>query len=170
MSKDISRGMPEYICHKKNVYALQIAKIEYDIDKAEKEGRETDGSAVITPVEQGYMLFKVDHDYLRKHKPEVGGCFVVHDDGSESFISEKSFKDEYTALKGQNGVDKLKASEALHGFACWLLAQEKPVIFSSKSSCAIIIELISKFCKTNNLSEPSDHWSTDVVYPEGDII
>ena len=92
---NVSREMPRYKSHKE-VWALKIASISYDRDDAKAEGRETDGSAVITPEEDGYAPFKVPHDYVRKHKPEAGGYYVVYSDGYKSFSPAKAFEEGYT--------------------------------------------------------------------------
>ena len=89
--------MPRYKCHKE-VWALKIAGIEYDHDKANAEKRETDGSAIITPEENGYAPFKVDHDYVRKHNPQVGGYFVQYKDGYKSFSPADAFEGGYTKV------------------------------------------------------------------------
>lgn len=89
------REMPRYTCHKK-VWALKIAAIEKDSEKAAQEGRETDGSAFITPAEEGYAPFRVDHAYMRKHEPEVGGYFVVYEDGYKSYSPAGPFEAGYT--------------------------------------------------------------------------
>ncbi len=80
--------MPRYICTKK-VWALQIEKIEV------KEN----GSAMITPVEKGYAPFPVDSAYMMKHKPYVGGYYVVYKDGYKSFSPAKAFQDGYTLIE-----------------------------------------------------------------------
>ena len=51
-----SQEMPKYKCHK-NVWALKIDGIEFDRDKAKAEDRETNGSATITPADDGYAPF-----------------------------------------------------------------------------------------------------------------
>lgn len=90
--------MPRYKCHKE-VWALKIAAIDFDRDAAQRENRETDGSATIAPAEKGYAPFRVDHDYVRKHKPEAGGYYVVYADGYKSFSPAKAFEDGYTLLR-----------------------------------------------------------------------
>ena len=89
--------MPRYKCHKE-VWALKIAGIARDSDKAREEQRETDGSATITPAEDGYAPFKVDANYMHKHKPEVGGYYVVYEDGYKSFSPASAFESGYTPL------------------------------------------------------------------------
>ena len=91
------REMPRYQSHKK-VWAFQIASIEYDHDKAHAEGRETDGSAIITPVEDGYAPFKIDRIYVDKHDPQPGGYHVVYDDGYLSWSPAEAFEGGYTLI------------------------------------------------------------------------
>lgn len=89
--------MPRYKCHKE-VWALKISAIARDSDKAREEQRETDGSATITPAEDGYAPFKVDANYMHKHKPEAGGYYVVYADGYKSFSPAKAFEDGYSPV------------------------------------------------------------------------
>lgn len=89
--------MPRYRCHKE-VWALKIAAIVYDREVAAKTNRETDGSAIIHPGDIGYAPFRVNCEYLRKHKPEVGGYYVVYKDGYESFSPAAAFEDGYTRI------------------------------------------------------------------------
>ena len=95
---DASIEMPKYECHK-TVWALKIAKIDLDADAARQEGRETDGSAVITPQEEHYAPFKVEHAYMIKHNPHVGGYYVVYQDGYKSFSPAAPFEQGYTLIK-----------------------------------------------------------------------
>lgn len=89
-----SREMPRYKCHKE-VWALKIAAINRD---GEGENRETDGSAVITPADEGYAPFRVEYDYLRKHNPQIGGYFVVYKDDYKSYSPAQAFEEGYTRL------------------------------------------------------------------------
>lgn len=97
MDSEVSAEMPKYQSHKK-VWALKIAKIDKDIDKAKEEDRETDGSAVITPADEGYGPFTVDGTYMAKHTPEVGGYYVVYEDGYKSFSPAEAFDNGYTRV------------------------------------------------------------------------
>lgn len=83
--------MPQYQCHKK-VWALKIAKIEYSADDATIDG------ARITPAEIGCAPFEVDWHYVDKHKPQVGGYFVVYSDGYKSYSPAKAFEEGYTRI------------------------------------------------------------------------
>jgi hypothetical protein len=83
----VAGEMPKYKCHKV-VSALKIASIvEMDINQA----REPVG-AVITPKEKGYACFNVSGAYLSKHNPQVGGYYVVCEDGYESFSPVDAFE------------------------------------------------------------------------------
>lgn len=89
--------MPKYKSHK-TVHALKIKGIVFDSDLAQNEGRETDGSAIITPEEPGYAPFSVDNNYIRKHTPKAGGYYVVYADGYKSFSPAAAFEDGYTLV------------------------------------------------------------------------
>jgi hypothetical protein len=80
--------MPRYQSHKK-VWALKIASI---VDDPKTEG------AIVTPADAGYAPFPVSADYLKKHQPEVGGYYVVYDDGYKSWSPAKAFEDGYTRI------------------------------------------------------------------------
>ena len=98
ITQEAQMEMPKYKCHKE-VHALKIASIELDSDKAKRDNRETDGTALIAPVESGYAPFKVQPEYLRKHDPMVGGYYVIYDDGYKSFSPAKVFEDGYTLIE-----------------------------------------------------------------------
>jgi len=89
--------MPKYKCHKE-VYALKIDGIMLDSENAKIENRETDGSAMITPVESGYAPFRIDQEYLQKHNPHVGGYYVVYADGYKSYSPAQAFEAGYTLI------------------------------------------------------------------------
>jgi len=98
------KEMPRYECHK-IVHALKIAAVEFDATKASNEKRETDGSATITPAEEGFAPFKVDGQYVRKHLlsgktiPDIiGGYYVVYEDGYRSWSPGKAFENGYTRV------------------------------------------------------------------------
>ncbi|MFH2029795.1 MAG: hypothetical protein ABIJ40_04095 [Bacteroidota bacterium] len=89
--------MPKYQSHKQ-VWALKIKEVVFDSDLAKETNRETDGSATITPEDEGYAPFKVDREYVRKHSPKVGGYYVVYKDGYKSFSPAEAFEEGYTKL------------------------------------------------------------------------
>ena len=83
-----SMKMPKYKCYKE-VWALKIKQIVHKIG----------GSAVITPEEEGYANFEVEAAYMEKHKPVVGGYYVVYKDGYKSFSPAKAFEEGYELIK-----------------------------------------------------------------------
>jgi hypothetical protein len=64
-----------------------ILSIVYDHDRAKKEGRETDGSAVL--VLEGGGSVKVDRAYVKGCGPIIGGSYVRSAKGEESFKPAK---------------------------------------------------------------------------------
>jgi hypothetical protein len=97
MESEAQRQMPQYQSHKK-VWALKIKSILFDIDLAKADNRETDGSATITPEDDGFAPFKVDQAYIRKHNPQAGGYFVQYPDGYKSWSPAEAFEEGYTRI------------------------------------------------------------------------
>lgn len=87
---DVSRELPKYQSHKQ-VWALKIAELNPVLHP-------NDGSAFMTPAEEGYAPFKLDADYMQKHTPHVGGYYVVYADGYKSFSPAEAFEGGYTAV------------------------------------------------------------------------
>jgi len=91
--------MPRYVCHKV-VRALKIKSIELDIDKANKENRETDGSAVLN-VGDGFAPVKVGYYFVQKISEDRGddcGYYVVYEDGYKSWSPTEAFEKGYTRV------------------------------------------------------------------------
>ena len=82
-----TREMPKYECHKK-VWALKIAGIVAD----------QHGGVYFQPAEEGYDKVPMSPEYVAKHKPEVGGYYVVYEDGYKSFSPAGAFESGYTPL------------------------------------------------------------------------
>ena len=89
-----SREMPKYECHKK-VWALKIAEITEPTDVSGT-------SRTIVPSDAGYAPFVVDGAYMEKHKPEVGGYYVVYEDGYKSFFTGWRFRERIHATVTAN--------------------------------------------------------------------
>lgn len=89
----VSIEMPKYKCHKE-VWALKI-----------KDITETDSVANIVKLHfenQLYAPIEVNPDWYYKHKPKVGGYYVVYKDGYSSFSPAEAFEDGYTLVnKGE---------------------------------------------------------------------
>lgn len=80
--------LPRYKSHKV-VSALKI----FDMKPA------ADGGATIVPAEDGYAPFQVSGDYVRKHDPQVGGYFVVYQDGYMSWSPAEAFESGYKKIE-----------------------------------------------------------------------
>lgn len=96
-ASDDAVEMPKYRCHKK-VWALKISEVRLDSDDAQRENRDTDGTATLRPSESSYGPIRVDAAYVRKHNPQPGGYFVKYEDGYASFSPAKAFEDGYTRI------------------------------------------------------------------------
>jgi hypothetical protein len=84
-----AREMPRYRCHKE-VWALQIAGISLPQNAA--------GDAELAFAEPGYAPMLLERAWLDRHNPEVGGDYVVYEDGYRSFSPAKAFEEGYTRL------------------------------------------------------------------------
>ncbi|BBE77425.1 hypothetical protein MRY16398_24810 [Phytobacter sp. MRY16-398] len=93
-----SAEMPRYQCHKK-VWALKIKGIQYK-PNPDTTGKSCSASygAVITPEDDGYGEFEVSAEYICKHKPQIGGYYVVYDDGYKSFSPASAFESGYARI------------------------------------------------------------------------
>lgn len=85
----VQAELPKYKCHKE-VWALQIKAIEVC---------PLSGCATITPEEEGYAPFRVEHGYVQKHRPTVGGYYVLYEGGYTSFSPAKPFESGYTRIE-----------------------------------------------------------------------
>ena len=83
-----SSQMPRYRCHKE-VWALKINGVAPCND---------DGSSTLYIEESGYAPIYVSAEYMNKHRPEVGGYYVVYDDGYKSWSPARAFEDGYTRI------------------------------------------------------------------------
>lgn len=92
---EVTREMPRYQCHKQ-VWALKIASLESVKDA---DGFEAgNGDIILTPADKGYAPFVIHRDYCARHKPEIGGYYVVYDDGYKSYSPADVFEAGYTPL------------------------------------------------------------------------
>lgn len=87
----VQRELPRYQSHKV-VGALKIKSID-DPNGA------TDGSRLLSFEEEGYAPVCVDGDWMRRHRPEVGGYYVVYRDGYKSFSPAQAFEEGYTRIE-----------------------------------------------------------------------
>lgn len=92
--QDVQVEMPRYKCHKE-VWALKIKAIEQA--PTDQECCNVGGDWYLMPEEAGYGRVMVGHnDYMLKHKPEVGGYYVVYADGYKSYSPAKAFEEGYS--------------------------------------------------------------------------
>lgn len=88
------KSMPRYSCHKR-VWAHKIRNIDPD---------PAAGGVIITPDEDGYPPFLVPKEYADRHHPQVGGYYVVYDDGYTSYSPSAAFVAGYTQIEGSLGL------------------------------------------------------------------
>lgn len=81
--------MPRYRCHKE-VRALKIAEL--------KPRHPDDGTLLLMPADFCYAAFVLDAAFVAKHKPEIGGYYVVYKDGYKSFSPAEAFEEGYSAI------------------------------------------------------------------------
>lgn len=86
----VVREMPRYKCHKE-VWALKIKSIS-------DPNAVTDGSRVLAFGDEGYAPFCVTGDFMRRHRPEVGGYYVRYKDGYESYSPAQAFEEGYARI------------------------------------------------------------------------
>lgn len=78
--------LPRYKCHK----IVQAAKIT-EISDASSTGRKLFFGEINGRTE-------ATNDWLEKHKPGIGGYFVVYEDGYESYSPAEAFESGYTKI------------------------------------------------------------------------
>lgn len=88
--------MPRYQCHK-TVYALKIAAIRQGEDAPSDASY--GGSWLLVPENADYAPIEVSHAYYTKHAPQVGGYYVVYEDGYKSFSPADAFEGGYTLIR-----------------------------------------------------------------------
>jgi hypothetical protein len=78
--------LPKYQCHK-TVHALKIAGIVGDVT-----------GVYFTSTEPGFERVHLSPEFTTKHKPEVGGYYVVYEDGYQSYSPAAAFESGYTRI------------------------------------------------------------------------
>lgn len=82
------REMPKYQSYK-IVHALKIKEIKEPLPS---------GDCMFLPEDEGFDWVFLPKDYMRKHQPQVGGYYVVYDDGYKSWSPAKAFEEGYTLI------------------------------------------------------------------------
>jgi len=88
--------MPKYQCHK-IVHALKIGALMLS--------HTPDGTSTLFPDDDRFGPFQVVNDWVRKHQPEVGGYYVVYEDGYASYSPAAAFDAGYTRIGNELGGD-----------------------------------------------------------------
>jgi hypothetical protein len=83
------KEMPKYKCHKE-VWALKIRDIQPYKDNLTK--------TLLFPEDPNYDYIEVDSFYMVKHSPQVGGYYVVYEDGYKSYSPAKAFEEGYSLI------------------------------------------------------------------------
>ena len=92
-----TQSMPRYRCHKE-VWAIKIGSIERSDDSVQYS------SYLLRPSDARYEPITVGRDWLIRHEPQVGGYYVVYEDGYKSYSSERAFEDGYAAIAEAENV------------------------------------------------------------------
>ena len=82
--------MPRYKCHKE-VWALKIENIITE--------RSIQGESILYFEDKRYAPLTVSYKYVQKHKPQIGGYYVIYKDGYESWSPAEAFESGYTEIK-----------------------------------------------------------------------
>lgn len=88
-----SMEMPKYRSHKE-VWALKIARLQH----TGSPDQEADGSLIMTPEDARFAPILLSAEYVAKHRPKVGGYYVVYDGGYESWSPAEAFETGYTLI------------------------------------------------------------------------
>lgn len=63
--------------------------------------------------------------------------------------------------------ERMSASEAIFGFMAWLTTRDETLVVGvTYATSAEVVDLIGKFCETNDLAEPRDGWEENLVHPK----
>jgi hypothetical protein len=89
----VSIELPRYKCHKE-VWAHKIEEIKQSPANEVFLG----GSYQIVPADKMYAPITVPASFVEKHKPEVGGYYVIYQDGYTSYSPAKAFEEGYTPV------------------------------------------------------------------------
>ena len=94
----IEREMPKYKSHKE-VWALKIREI-YIASNMSPDG-------ILYFEDERYNPITLGCEYFEKHKPQVGGYYVVYKDGYKSFSPSEAFEGGNTLIKETTFLERL---------------------------------------------------------------
>ena len=82
--------MPRYKCHKE-VWALKIKNIATE--------RCINGKSILIFEDKRYAPLTVSNEYVQKHKPQIGGYYVIYENGYESWSPADVFEAGYKKIE-----------------------------------------------------------------------
>jgi len=95
MNDETETGLKIYKCHK-TVEADKIARIL----KGHPESSGGSSVLLLSGDKKHAQQIKVSADWIQRHSPEVGGYYVVYEDGYASYSPAKAFESGYTLVNG----------------------------------------------------------------------
>lgn len=87
-----TKQIPQYQCHK-TVSAFKIAEIKHHVGQPLE--------VTLIPEDEGIKPVVVGQKYMDRHQPEVGGYFVIYEDGYVSYSPGAVFEAGYSLVYGQ---------------------------------------------------------------------
>lgn len=111
--------LQRYQCHKQ----VSAGKILF-------MAKDEQGGKLMLHIDNLANIVPVDLAYLEKHKPQIGGYYVVYEDGYESFSPAEAFEQGYSLIEaGQKDTSTRKAAKKL---AAQLNGSEYPLRVSNE--------------------------------------
>jgi hypothetical protein len=166
-----SKPLPLYQCHKR-VRAFKIKEIS--------DVRVVDQRSVryLTPEDRGIPPIAVScAKYTSKHEPEVGGYYVEHEDGYQSYSPAKAFEEGYNQVDEIAEFEKsLKPDPALVKVITDYVDRTKPNLDTEvlKAKADLYEHLVdwlmhqnllhAQFCRPDQKAETADWWILRKVY------
>ena len=96
---------------KKTINALEIDKVVLDKETASKEGRQTDGSALLKPKDETFKDIKVNDVFLRKNNVSDGGYLIFGENG-KYFMSKEEFESNFEENIEDEAPDSLEGGSS----------------------------------------------------------
>ena len=83
----VEQKLPRWKCHKE-VNAFKITGINIPEET-------TGGFVILSGLD---VNVDVTAEYMKKHRPQIGGYYVLYEDGYQSFSPSAAFEDGYTRI------------------------------------------------------------------------
>jgi hypothetical protein len=95
----MDKALQQYKCHK-TVRAAKIIQVDQK-PNPDPTGLSVASSygAMLTLNSEAVPAIEVAAEWMIKHKPEVGGYYVVYEDGYASYSPQKAFEDGYSLIE-----------------------------------------------------------------------